>query len=216
MTEQELIDLRDSLLLMNNSLTSLDTRVTALESNNLPKGTYFNSLKEAFENSPECCNCDVVEPMCNCENATNVIYLLSDGDSLLQAQLNIEINSIAYTGITDPLLASLVSFDVVVAYVYSAVTNEYMQGVYALKITNITAESLCVRVSTSQDSFGNPAYAISELTFPLDDGNGNGVVVQTSFPINTGNVFTFTSNPTIAYELSSNAQNIATFCLVAV
>lgn len=60
MTEIELTELRDSLVTTNNELDALDVRVTALEDNAVPKGTYFNQLKASFEGSPECCDCDDV------------------------------------------------------------------------------------------------------------------------------------------------------------
>ena len=54
MTEEELIELRDSLVSLNTELDTLDSRVTALENLAVPKGTYFNQLIESFQDSPTC------------------------------------------------------------------------------------------------------------------------------------------------------------------
>lgn len=221
MTEQELIDLRDSLVTMNNGLDALDSRVTALEALSVPKGTYFESIKAAFENSPECCNCATEVPTCDCTNATTSTYLKADQDGVVDANVVITINGIEYTAtsgnnIFDAIPTELVNFEFNVrGYVYLESDNSFVYTFYGIKMTNVSTENLCVSIKVVPNTLGNVPHALTNLEVPIDDGDGNNIIVETAFPFGTGETFNLTLNPTVTSDVTVSEEYITSFCLAA-
>lgn len=206
MTEQELIDLRDSLVGINSSLDGLDSRVIALEDNAVPKGTYFNQLKASFENSPECCQ------GCDCTNAENVAYFLSDQDGLTFENASFEINGNTYTlgGVSNMPNVLDVSGDLI--YVFDNVTEDYLGTIYCSWIKSNSMNNLCVKITNTRDVYNNPAPALVALTIPPANHTPERVY-KVSNDINS-NDFTYIHNASIVNPVESTDDlSIVTFCL---
>lgn len=163
MTEIELTELRDSLVTINNELDALDVRVTALEGNAVPKGTYFNQLKASFENSPECCDCGVTTG-CDCTNATPDAVLRSsvDGETLL----SVTINGVTYAESIDVPLN-------IATFTREQVATNYDSDDWALTILNTSNKALCVVL----EGFSVENFAYGE-TNPIHTLNTNPTVVN--------------------------------------
>lgn len=171
MTEQELIDLRDSLVTLNSSLDTLDTRVTALEALSVPKGTYFESIKAAFENSPECCDCTSAVVECGCAGANHSIYLKIDGDGIAYENAIYTIN-----GETVDDLSAFIGFEgFSPIYVFYAPTEEYVASIHLFRIVNVTSEDLCIEITVN-----NLFFPLKQVQIP-DEEFGDGYVYKTSF-----------------------------------
>lgn len=220
MTEQELIDLRDSLIGFDATLTALDLRVTSIENNASPKGEYFQQLTASFADSPACCECETAPtPDCNCDSAINVMYLHADQDGIIFNWLTIEINDVIYsvTG-TDDIRSvvpdTLVTFSKAPIYMFTD-TDQYSSTVHYLRIANQTSESLCIRMTSVTDSF-NDAYVLDALTIPTEDEFAVPLHARTEFDLQQGIDFTYPVNPTLAQGTNnSTASNTITFCLAA-
>lgn len=214
MTEIELTELRDSLVTINSELDALDVRVTALEDNAVPKGTYFNQLKASFEGSPECCECDTETPVdgCDCTNAENVAYFLSDSDGLTFQNASFEINGNTYTlvEVSDMLDVLDVSGDLI--YVFDSVTEDYLGTIYCSWIKSNSMNNLCVKITNTRDVYDNPAPALVALTMPPANHTPERVYKVTN-DINSGD-FTYTHNASIVNPVESTDDlSIVTFCL---
>lgn len=171
MTEQELIDLRDSLVTMNSGLDALDSRVTALEALSVPKGTYFESIKAAFESSPECCDCTSAVVECGCADAISSVYLKTDGDDITYANAVYTINGET----VDDLSAFIASEATSPIYVFFAATEEYIETIHLFKFVNVTSEDLCIEITVN-----NPFIPLKQVRIP-DEELGDGHVYKTSF-----------------------------------
>lgn len=219
MTEQDLIDLRDSLVGFDSVLSALDARVTIVENAALPKGQYFTQLAASFRDSPVCCECtDTVT--CNCVDATSDIYLQGDGDNVGITDMIVEINGIVYTPITGEEPSAYVPTEIVtfyagVVYMYNS-EDAYIQPVYYVRITNNTPDSLCVRLTTVQKD-ANDAPTILALSLPTVDENSLVLRARTAYGLGNGTDFTYTVNPTLEQDAGNSiVSNTATFCLSAV
>ena len=218
MTEQELIDLRDSLIGFDATLTALDLRVTSVENNASPKGEYFQQLTASFADSPACCECETAPtPDCNCAASTPEMYLQADSDDVIFTWLTIEINGVVYsvTGsddIRDVVPTSLVSLGVVPVYLFTD-TDQYSSTVHYLRITNQTTESLCIRMTSVTDTY-NDAYVLDALTIPTEDEFAVPLHARTEFDLQQGIDFTYPVNPTLVQGTNNSvASNTVTFCL---
>jgi len=220
MTEQDLIDLRNSLVNFNTVLDGLDTRVTVLEDAAVPKGTYFEQILTSFEGSPECCTCTST-PTCNCVGATSDIYLQGDADGLTTKEMVVEINGVVYSPTTGEYPSAYVPTDIATfstgtLYMYNS-ADEYIQQAYYIRIVNLTANALCVRLTTVQDINNNDAASIIALDLPALDENSLVLRARTAYDLNTGADFTYTVNPTLEQDIGNSiVSNTATFCLSAV
>ena len=220
MTEQELIDLRDSLIGFDATLTALDLRVTAVENNASPKGEYFQQLTASFADSPACCECETpVVPDCNCTNAVHVMYLQADSDNLIFKWVTLEINGVIYS-VTDSddirsvVPDTLVTLNIASVYMFTD-TDQYSSTVYYLRIANQTSESLCIRMTSVTDSFID-AYVLDALTIPTEDEFAVPLHARTEFDLQQGTDFTYPVNPTLAQGTNNSvASNTVTFCLAA-
>ena len=138
MTEQELIDLRDSLSTLSNSLTGLLNRVIALEETMPVKHTYLNQILEVFTDHCGCPSATPTPPPCNCENATTTVYLRSSSDG--EDSGEITVNTVTYSTI----------FNVpnnIMTVVRQRLHYNYDSDDYAIIFTNTSSESLCVSIS---------------------------------------------------------------------
>lgn len=220
MTEQELIDLRDSLLGFDATLTALDLRVTSVENNASPKGAYFQQLTASFADSPACCECGTpVVPDCNCAAAMPEMYLHADSDHLIFKWVTLEINGVIYsvtgTGdIRDVVPTSLISLNVMPVYMFTD-TDQYSSTVHYLRIANQTSESLCIRMTSVTDTYID-AYVLDALTIPTEDEFAVPLHARTEFDVQQGTDFTYPVNPTLAQGTNNSvASNTVTFCLAA-
>lgn len=171
MTENELIELRDSLLGFDTQLTDLENRIAALESSALPKNAYFESIKAAFESSPECCTSAVVE--CGCHGAIDSIYLENDGDSVTYANAIFTING---ETVDDADLSAFIEFEPTdPIYVFYAPTEGYVASIHILRIVNVTSEDLCIEITVNY-----PSSPLKQVQIP-DEEFGDGHVYKTSF-----------------------------------
>lgn len=220
MTEQELIDLRDSLVGFDTVLSALDVRVTAVEDAALPKGQYFEQLVASFQDSPECCNCGTEEITCNCEGALYEILLKGDGDSgFFNSPVTVTINNVAYTSggsaatedIRDIVPSELILMQMGSVYLYD-VANEYIETAWYLKVLNMTSGSLCVRITTTQDQ--DPAYPMEVLSIPTVVDSTT-VYPRTDFPYENGEDFIYVANPSAVQGVSDSNSSTITFCLAA-
>lgn len=221
MTEQELLDLRDSLLGFDATLTALDLRVTSIENNASPKGEYFQQLIASFANSPACCECETpVVLECDCTNAIHQMYLQADQDGVIYTWLTVEINGVAYsvTGaddIRDVVPSSLVTLSLLPVYMFTD-TDQYSSTVHYLRMTNQTNEPLCVRMTSITDSYTD-AYILDALTIPTEDEFAVPLRGRTEFDLQQGTDFTYPVNPTLAQGTNNSvASNTITFCLAAI
>lgn len=219
MTEQELIDLRDSLVGFDTVLSALDVRVTAVENAALPKGQYFTQLAASFRGSPVCCECaDTVN--CNCVDATSDIYLQGDADGLTTKEMVVEINGVVYSPTTGEYPSAYVpteiaTFSTGTLYMYNS-ADEYIQQAYYIRISNNTPDSLCVRLTTVQKD-ANDAPTILALSLPTVDENSLVLRARTAYGLGNGTDFTYTVNPTLEQDAGNSiVSNTATFCLSAV
>ena len=220
MTEQELIDLRDSLIGFDATLTALDLRVTSIENNASPKGAYFQQITASFANSPACCECGTpVVPDCNCTNAIHQMYLQADQDGVIFTWLTIEINGVIYTvtgsdDIRSIVPDTVVTFSKVPVYMFTD-TDQYSSTVHYLRMTNQTTESLCIRMTSVTDSF-NDAYVLDALTIPTEDEFAVPLHARTELNLQQGTDFTYPVNPTLVQGTNNSvASNTVTFCLAA-
>ena len=220
MTEQDLIDLRDSLVGFDSVLSALDARVTIVENAALPKGQYFTQLAASFRGSPVCCECaDTVN--CNCVDATSDIYLQGDADGLVTKEMVVEINGIVYSPIAGEYPSAYVpteiaTFSTGTLYMYNS-ADEYIQQAYYIRISNNTPDSLCVRLTTVQDQNANNAASILALDLPAVDENSLVLRARTAYGLGNGTDFTYTVNPTLEQDAGNSiVSNTATFCLSAV
>lgn len=218
MTEQELIDLRDSLIGFDTVLSDLDARVIVLEGAALPKGEYFGQLVASFQGSPECCNCGTEEITCNCEGALYEILLNGDGASgFFNSPVTVTINNVAYTSggfaatedIRDIVPSELMLMQTRSVYLYD-VANEYIETVWYLKVLNMTLGSLCVRITTTQDQ--DPAYPMEVLSVPTVVDSTT-VYPRTGFPYENGEDFVYGANPSAVQGVSDSTSSTITFCL---
>lgn len=173
MTENELIELRDNLLGFDTQLTDLENRIAALESSALPKNAYFESLKAAFESSPECCGCTsaVVDVECGCAEAISSIYLKTDSDSITYANAIFTIN-----GETVDDLSAFIAFESSTPiYVFYAPTEEYVASIHLFKIVNVTSEDLCIEITVN-----SPFMPLEQVQIPGEEF-GDGHLYKTSF-----------------------------------
>lgn len=219
MTEQELIDLRDSLLGFDSLLTGLEDRVVVLEDLAVPKGAYFDQLTASFAASPACCECSSTTA-CNCVNATQGIYLLGDGDNLTTRELQVEINGVVYNPTEGGQPSAYVSTDVATftngnVFMYNS-NDEYVEHIYYVYILNASTNDLCVRLTTVQDAYNNDARPLLALELPTVDGSDLVVRARTAFGLENGADFTFTVNPTLEQDAGNSVvSNTVTFCLAA-
>ncbi len=210
MTEQELIDLRDSLVGINSSLDGLDSRVTALESNASPKGTYFNQLKASFEGSPECCECGTTQG-CECATSENTAYFLSDSDGLTFSGASFEINGVVVTNETWP---SALEIGGNAVYVFDS-SNTYLHTLYVGSIRNMGSTPLCIKITNERDIYSNPAMPLLPLVLPIE-GDEAGTQYRTAYNYAESAEFAYTINPTIVNNDPTNEDiNEATLCLGA-
>lgn len=140
MTEQELIDLRDSLSTLSDSLTDLLNRVIALEETMPVKHTYLNQILEVFTDH---CGCPSTTPTptptpCDCENGTTTVYLRSSPDG--EDSGEITVNTVAYSTIFD--VPNNIMTVVRQRLYYNSDSDDY-----AIIFTNTSSESLCVSIS---------------------------------------------------------------------
>lgn len=218
MTEQELIDLRDSLLGFDATLTALDLRVTAVENNASPKGEYFQQITASFADSPACCECETAPtPNCNCDSAINEMYLQADSDNVIFKWVTLEINDVVYsvTGSDDirsVVPDTLVSLSIAPVYLFTD-TDQYSGTVHYLRMTNQTTESLCIRMTSVTDTY-NDAYVLAALTIPTEDEFAVPLHARTEFDLQQGTDFTYPVNPTLVQGTNNSvASNTITFCL---
>lgn len=173
MTENELIELRDSLLGFDTQLTDLENRIAALESSSLPKNSYFESIKAAFEGSPECCNCTSAVVECGCAEATYSIYLKTDSDGIAYANAIYTING---ETVDHADLGAFITFEETSPiYVFFAATEEYVASIHTLRIVNAASEDLCIEITVN-----NPLIPLKQVQIP-DEEFGDGHVYKTSF-----------------------------------
>lgn len=211
MTEQELIDLRDSLVGINSSLDGLDSRVTALESNASPKGEYFNQLKASFENSPECCDCGTTQG-CDCTNAENVAYFFSDSDGVTFQNASFEINGNTYTLDELSNRSDLLDVSGDPIYVFDSVTEDYLGTIYCKWIKSNSMNNLCVKITSVRDEYDNPAFPLAALTIPPPNHTPERVY-KVDYDINSAD-FTYIHNASIVNPIESTDDlSIVTFCL---
>lgn len=212
MTEQDLIDLRDSLVGINSSLDALDVRVTTLEDNAVPKGTYFNQLKASFADSPECCNCNPT-PVgeCVCATSENTAYFLGDSDGLTLNNATFEINGVVVTEETWPSALEVSSNPI---YAFDS-SNNYLSTPYVVFLRNNGSIPLCIKITNTRDVYNNPAPPLRPLLLPLD-GHEAGTQYRTAYNYAESSEFTYTINPTIVNNDPTNEEiNEATLCLGA-
>jgi len=211
MTEIELTELRDSLVTINSELNALDVRVTALEDNAVPKGTYFNQLKASFADSPKCCDCGTTQG-CDCTNAENVAYFFNNSDNVTFQDASFEINGNTYTwgglsGIPDVLDVSKSPI-----YVFDSVTEDYLGSLYYSRIKSNSMNNLCVKITNVRDEYNNSAPRLEALTIPYIDAPP-GAVYKIDYDINSAD-FTYTHNASIVNPVESTDDlSIVTFCL---
>lgn len=213
MTEQELIDLRDSLVGINSSLGDLDSRVTALESSASPKGEYFTQLKASFEGSPECCECGTETPVeeCECATSENTAYFLGDGDGLTLGNATYEVNGVVVTEETWPSALEVSGNSV---YVFDN-SNTYLYTLYVGFIRNTGSTPLCIKVTNERDIYSNPAMPLLPLLLPLD-GDEAGTQYRTAYNYAVSTEFIYPVNSTIVNNDPTNEEiNEATLCLGA-
>lgn len=179
MTELELEALRDDLININNTLDSLNTRVTTLENLAVPKGSYFNQLKASFEGSPECCDCtDTVEVDCMCDVATPSIYLVNDGDELTFRDAIYTVNGVEYTNET---IDTVLDVQSALGYVFDSITEDYVSTIY-YKVFSLqagTTADVCVEITNTRDQYTNPATFMEELVIPYPNGESFWVYKRT-------------------------------------
>lgn len=211
MTEQELIDLRDSLVGINSSLDGLDSRVTALESSASPKGEYFNQLKASFAGSPECCECGTTQG-CDCTNAENVAYFFNDSDDVTFPNASFEINGNTYTlgGLSN--MPDVLDVSGGPIYVFDSVTEDYLRTIYYRRIQSTSMNNLCVKITNVRDEYNNPAPKLEALTIPPAN-HTPGRVYKVDYDINSAD-FTYIHNASIVNPVESTDDlSIVTFCL---
>ena len=219
MTEIELTELRDSLVTINSELDALDVRVTALEDNAVPKGTYFNQLKASFENSPECCSGGGgggggggATQGCDCTNGANVAYFFGDQDGLTFENASFEVNGNTYTldEVSDMLDVLDVSGGPI--YVFDSVTEDYLGTIYCKWIKLNSMNNLCVKITNTRDEYDNPAPPLVALTIPPPNHTPERVY-KVAYDINSAD-FTYIHNASIVNPVESTDDlSIVTFCL---
>lgn len=211
MTEIELTELRDSLVTINSELDALDVRVTALEDNAVPKGTYFNQLKASFEGSPECCDCGTTQG-CDCTNAENVAYFFSDSDGFTFSGASYEINGNTYTYSELSNRSDLLDVLGDPIYVFDSVTEDYLGTIYCKWIKSNSINNLCIKITSVRDEYDNPAPALVALTMPPPNHTPERVY-KVSNDINSDD-FTYIHNASIVNPVESTDDlSIVTFCL---
>lgn len=212
MTEIELTELRDSLVTINNELDALDERVTALEDNAVPKGTYFNQLKASFENSPECCDCGAESNGCDCTNAENVAYFFDDGDGLTFQNASFEINGNTYTYSELSDMSDVLDISRYPIYVFDSVTGDYLESLYYRRIQSGSLNNLCVKITNVRDEYDNPAPALVAFTMPPANHTPERVY-KIDYDIDSDD-FIYTHNASIVNPVESTDDlSIVTFCL---
>lgn len=211
MTEIELTELRDSLVTINSELDALDVRVTALEDNAVPKGTYFNQLKASFEGSPVCCECGTTQG-CDCTNAENVAYFFSDSDGLTFRNASFEINGNTYTYSELSGRPDVLDISKDPIYVFDSVTEDYLGTIYCWWIKSNSMDNLCVKITNVRDEYDNPAPPLAALTIPYIDVLPE-AVYKIDYDINSAD-FTYIHNASIVNPVESTDDlSIVTFCL---
>lgn len=136
MTEQELIDLRDSLSTLSGSLTDALNRIIALEDTIPVKHTYLNQILEVFTAH---CGCPSTTPSpCDCDNATATVYLRGSGDG--EESGEIIVNTVTY-----PTIFEVPSN--IMTVVRQRLYYNYDSNDHAVIFTNTSSESLCVSVT---------------------------------------------------------------------